>query len=280
MVSVPVFVTSVTGPRRLLVAAKVEFRDGCTTDDIERIADEAERRLVARFAGIEYVFLDRHPRSDASRERGSEHRVRTGSADGAKGLCGAAIRSVLDPPVRTGAGARPGDRGRPGAATRRAIDARRRPGRLDDDCGHGDRGRDSPGSSARIRGAPTVRVSRAVEAPLVHVWEVLVSPAGAAGAARSRARSLGGKGEPYHCADGTSGCRPQLPPPGTAPGVLAPDARQPADHRGAGPAADGDGSTRLELSQDHLWHGVDVDDLVRRWSAGLERLAQLAESST
>ncbi|HYJ74794.1 MAG TPA: cation diffusion facilitator family transporter [Kineosporiaceae bacterium] len=56
--SVPVFVTSVTGPRRLLVAAKVEFRDGCTTDDIERIADEAERRLVGRFPGIEYVFLD------------------------------------------------------------------------------------------------------------------------------------------------------------------------------------------------------------------------------
>ena len=65
--SVPVFVTSVTGPRRLLVAAKVEFRDGCTTDDIERIADEAERRLVARFAGIEYVFLDPTPRTRADR---------------------------------------------------------------------------------------------------------------------------------------------------------------------------------------------------------------------
>jgi len=58
VMSVPVFVTSVTGPRRLLVAAKVEFRDGCTTDDIERIADEAELRLIARFPGIEYVFLD------------------------------------------------------------------------------------------------------------------------------------------------------------------------------------------------------------------------------
>jgi cation diffusion facilitator family transporter len=58
VLSVPVFVTSVTGPRRLLVAAKVEFRDDCTTDDIERVADEAERRLVARYPGIEYVFLD------------------------------------------------------------------------------------------------------------------------------------------------------------------------------------------------------------------------------
>jgi cation diffusion facilitator family transporter len=80
VLSVPVFVTSVTGPRRLLVAAKVEFRDGCTTDDIERIADEAERRLVARFPGIDYVFLDptsnpalrARPRQEAG-ESGAAH---------------------------------------------------------------------------------------------------------------------------------------------------------------------------------------------------------------
>jgi cation diffusion facilitator family transporter len=56
--SVPVFLTSVSGPGRLLVAAKVEFADGCTTDDLERIADDAERRLVARYPGIDHVFLD------------------------------------------------------------------------------------------------------------------------------------------------------------------------------------------------------------------------------
>jgi divalent metal cation (Fe/Co/Zn/Cd) transporter len=53
-----VFVTTVTGPRRLLVAAKVEFRDDFTTDDLERVADEAERRMLARFPGIDHVFLD------------------------------------------------------------------------------------------------------------------------------------------------------------------------------------------------------------------------------
>jgi cation diffusion facilitator family transporter len=58
VLSVPVFVTSVTGPRRLLVAAKVEFRDDFTTDDLERLADEAERRMLARFPGIDHVFLD------------------------------------------------------------------------------------------------------------------------------------------------------------------------------------------------------------------------------
>jgi cation diffusion facilitator family transporter len=56
--SVPVFMTSVSGPGRLLVAAKVEFVDGCTTQDLERIADDAERRLVARYPGIDHVFLD------------------------------------------------------------------------------------------------------------------------------------------------------------------------------------------------------------------------------
>ncbi|HEX2806346.1 MAG TPA: cation diffusion facilitator family transporter [Kineosporiaceae bacterium] len=58
VISVPVFVTSVTGPGRLLVAAKVEFTDDSSADDIERTADEAERRLVARFPGVEHVFLD------------------------------------------------------------------------------------------------------------------------------------------------------------------------------------------------------------------------------
>ena len=61
VLSVPVFVTTVLGPRRLLVAAKVEFRDEFTTTDLERVADEAERRLVTRFPGIEHVFLDPTP---------------------------------------------------------------------------------------------------------------------------------------------------------------------------------------------------------------------------
>jgi cation diffusion facilitator family transporter len=56
--SVPFLVTSVLGPGQLLVAAKVEFGDDCTADDIERIADEAERLFVERFPGVRHVFLD------------------------------------------------------------------------------------------------------------------------------------------------------------------------------------------------------------------------------
>ena len=58
--------TTVTGPSRLLVAAKVEFGDECSADDIERIADAAERRFVARFPGVEHVFLDPTARRTAA----------------------------------------------------------------------------------------------------------------------------------------------------------------------------------------------------------------------
>jgi cation diffusion facilitator family transporter len=50
--------TSVIGPGQLVVAAKVDFADDASADDIERAADEAERRLVARHEGVRYVFLD------------------------------------------------------------------------------------------------------------------------------------------------------------------------------------------------------------------------------
>jgi divalent metal cation (Fe/Co/Zn/Cd) transporter len=46
------------GPSELLVAAKVDFADEATGADIEAAADEAERRLQARYGGIRYVFLD------------------------------------------------------------------------------------------------------------------------------------------------------------------------------------------------------------------------------
>jgi cation diffusion facilitator family transporter len=55
---VPFLLTSVIGPGQLVVAAKVDFADDATSDDIEQTADEAERRLVARHDGVRYVFLD------------------------------------------------------------------------------------------------------------------------------------------------------------------------------------------------------------------------------
>jgi len=143
-------------------------------------------------------------------------------------------------------------------------------------------GTDTEGQSAGATdgsGAPTVRGRRTDGAPLGHVWEVLVSPAGAQ-ALLGHGAVLGGKGEPYHSADGTSGVVRSYHPleqlrvswhvtPDSPPSIVELDL-----------AADGDGSTRLELSQDHLWDGVDADALCERWAGGLDRLAQLAESGT
>lgn len=58
VVDVPFMLTSVIGPAQLLVAAKVDFDDDVSAGEIERISDEAERRLVGRHEGVRYVFLD------------------------------------------------------------------------------------------------------------------------------------------------------------------------------------------------------------------------------
>ncbi len=73
VVSVPVFTAVVIGPGRLLVAAKVHFDDAYSAADIERAADEAERRLRSTFPGVRDVFLDPTPSAD-KRIRADEDR--------------------------------------------------------------------------------------------------------------------------------------------------------------------------------------------------------------
>ena len=70
--AVPFLLTSVVGPGQLLVAAKVDFADDATVADIERAADEAERRLVARHPGVRYVFLDPTRGDERARVRAPE----------------------------------------------------------------------------------------------------------------------------------------------------------------------------------------------------------------
>lgn len=67
--AVPVLLTSVIGPGRLIVSAKVDFEDTATVADVERASDEAERRLVARHGGVRYVFLDPTPGDGRARAR-------------------------------------------------------------------------------------------------------------------------------------------------------------------------------------------------------------------
>jgi cation diffusion facilitator family transporter len=69
---VPLLLTSVIGPGKILVAAKVDFDDTATVADIERVADEVEKRLVARHEGVRYVFLD--PTAGDGRARAEAYR--------------------------------------------------------------------------------------------------------------------------------------------------------------------------------------------------------------
>jgi cation diffusion facilitator family transporter len=66
---VPLLLTSIIGPGKILVAAKVDFDDNSTVADIEAVSDEAERRLVAKHEGVQYVFLDPTPGDGRARAR-------------------------------------------------------------------------------------------------------------------------------------------------------------------------------------------------------------------
>ena len=58
VMAVETLLTMQLGPEEVLVAAKVDFADDATGADIEATADEVERRLIARYPMIRYVFLD------------------------------------------------------------------------------------------------------------------------------------------------------------------------------------------------------------------------------
>jgi len=87
---------------------------------------------------------------------------------------------------------------------------------------------------------------------------------------------LGGKGEAYHCSDGSSGVLRSYHPleqlrvswhqtPDGPPTIVEVALR-----------ADGD-ATLVELTQDHLAPGHDVEHLTGRWTAALADLGTVAE---
>jgi len=123
-------------------------------------------------------------------------------------------------------------------------------------------------------GPPEVQVSQPVAAPVAHVWEVLVSPAGS-GALLGDGAVLGGKGDSYHCTDGAGGVLRSYHPleqlrvswhetPDGPPTIVEVEMR-----------ADGDG-TVVQLNQNHLNEAHDVEALTERWRVALARLAEVA----
>ena len=114
-------------------------------------------------------------------------------------------------------------------------------------------------------------VSRTLPVPLGRVWQLLVSREGAS-VWLGEGAVLGGKGEPYHCADGTSGVVRSYHPleqlrvswhatPDSPPTVVEIDLR-----------ADGDG-TVIDLHHDRIDDADLRDTLQVRWRARLDALA-------
>lgn len=138
-------------------------------------------------------------------------------------------------------------------------------------------GMESEAQTAGKTGGPlAVQVSRAVAAPVTHVWEVLVSPAGSQ-ALLGEGAVLGAKGEPYHCTDGASGVVRSYHPleqlrvswhetPDSPPSIVEVGLRS----EGA--------VTHLDLRHDRILDADQFSRLEQRWAAGLAELASAAEA--
>jgi uncharacterized protein YndB with AHSA1/START domain len=120
-----------------------------------------------------------------------------------------------------------------------------------------------------------IDVSRSIQAPVGRVWQLLVSPEGTQ-AWLGEGAVLGGKGEPYHCADGSSGVVRSYHPleqlrvtwhqtPDSPPTLVEVDLRSDAD------------TTTLDLRH----HRIESHDLRaalrQRWASGLDALARRAD---
>lgn len=138
-------------------------------------------------------------------------------------------------------------------------------------------GTESEAQTAGKPGGPLeVSARQQVAAPLTHVWEVLVSPQGAT-ALLGEGAVLGAKGEPYHCDSGASGVLRSYHPLEQLRVSWHETAESPATIVEVGLRADGDG-TVLELKQDHLHEGADVEALTARWTTALVAVAAVAEA--
>lgn len=51
----------ILGPGRVMVAAKIDYRDEATAAGLENAGDELDRRFRSRVPGISQVFLDPTP---------------------------------------------------------------------------------------------------------------------------------------------------------------------------------------------------------------------------
>lgn len=113
-----------------------------------------------------------------------------------------------------------------------------------------------------------VAVSRTIAAPPLHVWEVLVSPAGAESLLGPGA-SIGTKGQSWRSDEGPLGVVRSLHPLEQLRVTWHAAPEEPSSIVEIDLAADGDG-TRLDLRQTPV--AGDADAHEQRWDAALGRL--------
>ncbi|MEI7035098.1 cation diffusion facilitator family transporter [Streptomyces pratensis] len=66
--------TLIQGPREILIAAKVDFRDTASAEEVERACEEAQARLRERFPSVRRVYLHPTPGRGQRRRSGPDAR--------------------------------------------------------------------------------------------------------------------------------------------------------------------------------------------------------------
>jgi cation diffusion facilitator family transporter len=74
------------GPDHLIIAARVSFTDGLSSDDMEDLSDQIDRRLAEKLPQGAHVFIDPTPRDAERRERAVQRAARQARQDKAQPL--------------------------------------------------------------------------------------------------------------------------------------------------------------------------------------------------
>jgi uncharacterized protein YndB with AHSA1/START domain len=125
-----------------------------------------------------------------------------------------------------------------------------------------------------MQGAPVIEVSRVVPFPIVRVWQLLTTSAGAE-ALLGKGAMLGTKGEPWHCADGSHGVVRSYHPMEQVRLTWHADEHAAATLVDLRLSPEG-GDTRLDLRHERIDDAELGRSLLQRWDTALGRLGSPA----
>lgn len=123
-------------------------------------------------------------------------------------------------------------------------------------------------------GATAVEVSAVVPQSVERVWQLMTTQEGIE-ALLGPGATLGGKGEPWHCVDGSHGVVRSYHPMEQVRVSWHADEHAPSSLVELDLQPDGDG-TRVDLRHEHLPDAAAAASLRTRWAGALERLAAAA----